>query len=158
MAHIADLMVDLLGTVGLNNYIARELSPSPHQYSVCQTLCSIDNTDCFQTAEDTPTEEKEKFTWRMHQPTDSQTARKYQLFPPKEKIAIVPAHKIVEGEVTATVEKERSILGAALRLKPKEPKTLVRRRKGSINDLGPMTTVQEISMDSRKLSTFLQKV
>jgi hypothetical protein len=94
----------------------------------------------------------------MHQPDTTQIARKYQLFPPKEKLSIVPVHKALDGEATMA-EKERSILGAALRLKPKESKSLVRRRKGSINDLGPMTTVQEISMDSRKvLSNFLQKL
>lgn len=35
MAHIADLMVDTNLTVGLNNYIARELSPHSRQDDVC---------------------------------------------------------------------------------------------------------------------------
>lgn len=53
-------------------------------------------------------------------------------------------------------EKDRSILGAALRLKPKEP-VLIRRRKISVAELGPMTTVQEIAMDSRKLARFCHR-
>lgn len=35
MAHIADFMVDTTSTVGLNNYIARELSPHSLQDGVC---------------------------------------------------------------------------------------------------------------------------
>ena len=36
MAHIADFMVETKSTVGLNNYIARELSPhSPRDAAVC---------------------------------------------------------------------------------------------------------------------------
>jgi hypothetical protein len=53
-------------------------------------------------------------------------------------------------------EKDRSILGSALRLKGKE-QTLIRRRKVSVPELGPMTTVQEIAMDSRKFSSRYQK-
>jgi hypothetical protein len=48
-----------------------------------------------------------------------------------------------------TNEKDRSTLSTALRLKPKE-QTLIRRRKVSVPELGPMTTVQEIAMDSRE--------
>lgn len=50
-------------------------------------------------------------------------------------------------------EKDRSLLGSALGLKPKEQKkeqTLIRRRKVSVPELGPMTTVQEVAMDSRE--------
>lgn len=35
MAHIADLMAGPAISVGLNNYIARELSPQPSNDSVC---------------------------------------------------------------------------------------------------------------------------
>jgi hypothetical protein len=39
MAHIADFMVETKPTVGLNNYIARELSPnSPHDASLQVSL------------------------------------------------------------------------------------------------------------------------
>ncbi|EHL01212.1 hypothetical protein M7I_2909 [Glarea lozoyensis 74030] len=91
MAHIADFMVDadLPNSVGLNNYIAREVSPAPSYEAA--------------------------------------------------------------GE-KASGENERSTLGSALRSKSKDPKpkeqSLVRRRKVSVPELGPMTTVQEVAMDS----------
>jgi len=96
----------------------------------------------------------------MHQPTES---RKYQLFPPADKLSMIAGRKSPDPEaLTSTAmaqngsagEKERPIAaGAALR-KPKE-QTLVRRRKVSVPELGPMTTVQEIAMDSRKLCSNL---
>jgi hypothetical protein len=88
----------------------------------------------------------------MHQPTEP---RKYQLFPTKDKLSITAGQKNGEAETTqstgqnGTNEKDRSTLGGALRLKPKE-QTLIRRRKVSVPELGPMTTVQEIAMDSRE--------
>jgi hypothetical protein len=102
-------------------------------------------------------DEKEKYVWRMHQPTET---RKYQLFPTKDKLSITAGQKkeadaeqsqpqsTAPGQNGST-EKDRSLLGTALRLKPKE-QTLIRRRKVSVPELGPMTTVQEIAMDSRK--------
>lgn len=98
-------------------------------------------------------DEKEKYVWRMHQPTEP---RKYQLFPTKDKLSITAGQKReADAEQSTTTgqngstEKDRSLLGTALRLKPKE-QTLIRRRKVSVPELGPMTTVQEIPMDSRK--------
>jgi hypothetical protein len=88
----------------------------------------------------------------MHQPTEP---RKYQLFPAKDKLSIAAGQKNVEGETTqstgqnGTNEKERPTPVIGLRLKPKE-QTLIRRRKVSVPELGPMTTVQEIAMDSRE--------
>jgi len=90
----------------------------------------------------------------MHQPAEP---RKYQLFPAKEKLSITAGRKSPDPETvfaiamgqSGTAEKDRSIPGGGLRIKPKE-QTLVRRRKVSVPELGPMTTVQEIAMDSRK--------
>lgn len=90
----------------------------------------------------------------MHQPAES---RKYQLFPAKDKLSITAGRKSPDPESVFSVamgqhgpaEKEKSLLGQALRLKPKE-QTLIRRRKVSVPELGPMTTVQEIAMDSRE--------
>jgi hypothetical protein len=88
----------------------------------------------------------------MHQPTEP---RKYQLFPAKDKLSITAGQKNGEAETTqstgqnGTNEKDRPTIGSALRLKPKE-QTLIRRRKVSVPELGPMTTVQEIAMDSRE--------
>ncbi|KAF4624873.1 hypothetical protein G7Y89_g13296 [Cudoniella acicularis] len=141
MAHIADFMVDAdttsTSSVGLNNYIARELSPSPPQDAA---------------AEGSSSDEKDKHVWRMHQPSES---RKLHLFPSKEKLSIAAGRKSPDSEKAATQamgqngsgEKDRSLLGSALRLKPKE-QTLIRRRKVSVPELGPMTTVQEVAMDS----------
>lgn len=100
----------------------------------------------------TPTEEKEKFVWRMHQP---QEPRKYQLFPAKEKLSIASGRKSPDAEAAALQQAmsqngsvERLAL-PAVRGKAKE-QSLVRRRKVSVPELGPMTTVQEIAMDSRE--------
>lgn len=146
MAHIADFMVDTKSTVGLNNYIARELSPHSLQDAVCSSM-SVEVIPNISQPTDTPTEEKEKYVWRMHQPTES---RKYQLFPAKEKLSITAGRRSPDSETAATGQvAEKVSLGGGLRQKPKE-QTLVRRRKVSVPELGPMTTVQEIAMDSRK--------
>lgn len=149
MAHIADLMVEADTTVGLNNYIARELSPSPTQDAVVRTAivpipeCSTLTITKVPEVANPQTEDKEKFVWRMHQPTET---RKYQLFPAKDKLSIT-AQKSQED----MSEKAQVILGTSSRGKVKE-QTLVRRRKVSVPELGPspMTTVQEIAMDSRE--------
>jgi hypothetical protein len=84
MAHIADLMVEAETTMGLNNYIARELSPSPSQDMVVRTAiapileCAALTIVKAPEIPATPAEDKEKFVWRMHQPTE---ARNYQSHP-----------------------------------------------------------------------------
>lgn len=96
---------------------------------------------------------KEKFIWRMHQPTE--TTRKYQLFPSKDKLSIQAGRKSPDADKILAVGQpsngvvDRPLLGTAMRLKAKE-QSLVRRRKVSVPELGPMTTVQEIAMDSRE--------
>ncbi|TVY29226.1 hypothetical protein LHYA1_G002931 [Lachnellula hyalina] len=146
MAHIADFMVDTGNALGLNNFIARELSPSPSHDSPKDI---------------TPSDDKEKYIWRMHQPSEP---RKYQLFPQKDKTSVAAGRRSPEGRKSpesdktsipsqsagqnVTVEKDRSILGSALRLKGKGEQSLIRRRKVSVPELGPMTTVQEVAMDS----------
>jgi hypothetical protein len=155
MAHIADLMVEAETTMGLNNYIARELSPSPSQDMVVRTAiapileCAALTIVKAPEIPATPAEDKEKFVWRMHQPTE---ARKYQLFPAKDKLSITPAYKNPEEMLLGgSSEKAQAILGTAARGRVKE-QTIVRRRKVSVPELGPtpMTTVQEVAMDSRE--------
>lgn len=96
---------------------------------------------------------KEKFIWRMHQPTE--TTRKYQLFPSKDKLSIQPGRKSPESEKSLPVGQpsngvvDRPLLALAMRSKVKE-QNLIRRRKASVPELGPMTTVQEVAMDSRE--------
>ena len=102
----------------------------------------------------------------MHQPSEP---RKYQLFPQKDKTSVAAGRRSPEGRKSpesdktsipsqsagqnVTVEKDRSILGSALRLKGKGEQSLIRRRKVSVPELGPMTTVQEVAMDSREFSS-----
>jgi hypothetical protein len=152
MAHIADLMVGADSIMGLNNYIARELSPPPVQDAGVRLAAPIPDCAALTVtkateAPNTQGEDKEKFVWRMHQPTES---RKYQLFPAKDKLSIAAQRS--QEEMSNTSEKAQIILGAGLRGKAKE-QTIVRRRKVSVPELGPtpMTTVQEVAMDSRKL-------
>ena len=51
--------------------------------------------------------------------------------------------------------KERPNVGNGLRLRIKEH-NLTRRRKVSVPELGPMTTVQEVPMDSRECQWLLE--
>jgi hypothetical protein len=60
-----------------------------------------------------------------------------------------PDPETVLSSTMGQLEKAQAILGSAIRTKPKE-QTLIRRRKVSVPELGPMTTVQEIAMDSRE--------
>ena len=86
------------------------------------------------------------------------------MFPSREKLSIGSTGRrspdsVSQASTDAALEngmgeKERSILGGALKLKSKDQKTkeqtLIRRRKVSVPELGPMTTVQEVAMDSRE--------
>jgi hypothetical protein len=93
--------------------------------------------------------EKDKFVWRMLQPAES---RKPHLFQTKERASLTPGQKAPESNSPSmapkSLEKERSKLGAALRLKSKDQSA--RRRKISTPETYTMATVQEIPMDSRE--------
>ncbi|TAQ83643.1 hypothetical protein B7494_g8032 [Chlorociboria aeruginascens] len=136
MAHIAELLAGgTKGSLGLNNFIARELSPSP--------------APSLQDATPDSAQGEDKHIWRMYQPSEP---RKFHLFPTKEKLSISAGRKSPDSEavravaIAQTGSKEDRILGTT-RSKSKEP-SLIRRRKVSVPELGPMTTVQEIAMDS----------
>ena len=96
--------------------------------------------------------EKQSFAWRMFQPE----SRKYQLFPKGGQAGVSKgldpeqafAHAISQSSKAEKSEK-LSAASNGLRLRIKEH-NLNRRRKISVPELGPMTTVQETSMDSRK--------
>lgn len=90
----------------------------------------------------------------MHHPD----TRKYQLFPkdrqqrpPNKSLDPEQAFALAMGQNDKT-EKPCTSSGS-LRLRIKEH-NLIRRRKVSIPELGPMTTVQEVPMDSRKYLPF----
>jgi hypothetical protein len=92
----------------------------------------------------------------MHQPNEP---RKYQLFPGVEKLSLNVA-RLQDSDALpimgATIAASEKILplGNSSR-RPKE-QSLVRRRKVSVPELGPMTTVQEVAMDSRMLDNPLE--
>ncbi|KAH8893337.1 hypothetical protein GQ53DRAFT_645423 [Thozetella sp. PMI_491] len=84
----------------------------------------------------------------MHQPE-----RKYQLFP-KDKQPAAAAGKSLDPEQAFAhamgqngEKSDKSSSGSGLRIRIKEH-NLIRRRKVSVPELGPMTTVQEVAMDS----------
>ncbi len=85
----------------------------------------------------------------MHQPE-----RKYQLFP-KDKLASSPGKSLDPEQAFALAmgqngeKAEKASSGPGLRIRIKEH-NLSRRRKASVPELGPMTTVQEVAMDSRE--------
>ena len=90
----------------------------------------------------------------MYQPE----GRKYQLFPKGAPAATAKAldpeqafaHAISQSQPSKAERSEKlSSATSGLRLRIKEH-NLNRRRKISVPELGPMTTVQEAAMDSRK--------
>jgi hypothetical protein len=85
----------------------------------------------------------------------NQEPRKYQLFPKEKQLPPILAAKPVEQDQALALamgqssdKSEKSGLSNGLLLRIKEH-NLTRRRKISVPELGPMTTVQEVSMDSR---------
>ncbi|KAF5010030.1 hypothetical protein FDECE_3809 [Fusarium decemcellulare] len=104
----------------------------------------------FQKTSPQPQSEK-PFTWRMQQP---EPPRKYQLFPKERRLPILNSSKGTDPEKATTAasvpasdkaEKQSTSNGLKKRL---NQHNLVRRRKISVPEVGPMTTVQELSMDS----------
>lgn len=89
-----------------------------------------------------------------------QPERKYQLFPKgKEQSATLSpkgldpeqafALAMSQGQSQTGEKMDKPAAGGGLRLRIMEH-NLIRRRKVSVPDLGPMTTVHEVPMDSRK--------
>ena len=105
----------------------------------------------IQTTDGASTDEREKYIWRMHQPTET---RKYQLFPAFDKLSVTVASKSPESETSSGMASVGSSTEKSLPtnhpLRKAKEQSLVRRRKVSVPELGPMTTVQEVPMDSRK--------
>ncbi|KAF7889514.1 uncharacterized protein EAF02_001929 [Botrytis sinoallii] len=121
MAHVSEYLVDATSSVGLNNLIAREMGVSSPQ----------------DIPSDSPVmEEKEKHIWRMHQP--SEAPRKYSIFP-KDKLSIGSDRQSPEPSLSLAIGEKHNV---------QKPKELNKRRKPSVTELGPMTTVYEVSMDS----------
>lgn len=91
----------------------------------------------------------------MQQQQQQQPERKYQLFP-RDKQTTAATGKPLDPEQAYALamsqsgekgDKQTAVTG--LRIRIKDHNSLVRRRKVSVPELGPMTTVQEAAMDSR---------
>ncbi|KAI1092563.1 hypothetical protein F5B19DRAFT_483198 [Rostrohypoxylon terebratum] len=77
-------------------------------------------------------------------------ARKYQLFPREKQLPSPSVGKQLDPEQAFAIamgQAEKTSVSNGLRMRIKEH-NLTRRRKISVPELGPMTTVQEVSMDS----------
>ncbi|KAI1750816.1 hypothetical protein F4782DRAFT_235120 [Xylaria castorea] len=138
MAHIAACMIDSDGeTNSLRSYIANTFSAK----ASTDSLVSIHSGD------------EKKSNWRVH----NQEGRKYQLFPKDKQLPPVTAAKPLDldqayaAAMSQSPEKsdkaEKSGISNGLLLRIKQ-QNLTRRRKVSVPELGPMTTVQEVPMDS----------
>jgi hypothetical protein len=176
MAHIVSCMVDADGgestttTTTTNPYIQKPASPQPPNDLVCKLFSSLPLIPPYDPLiglsypaytftslrqQLTPAaSEKQSFVWRMHHPE----VRKYQLFPKDRKLPQLPSGKGLDPEqafalaMGQTGEKsEKTTAGSGLRLRINQH-NLTRRRKVSVPELGPMTTVQEVAMDSRMSS------
>ncbi|KPM37062.1 hypothetical protein AK830_g9481 [Neonectria ditissima] len=132
MAHIAKCIVDVDTTT---SHISKQASHHPNELK------------------DIPPPLPEKpFTWRMQQP---EPPRKYQLFPKERKLPVLNSNKpppdvekplpAVGGQANDKTEKQSTASSLKKRL---NQHSIVRRRKVSVPELGPMTTVQEVAMDS----------
>ncbi|KAI1408454.1 hypothetical protein F5Y13DRAFT_182663 [Hypoxylon sp. FL1857] len=76
--------------------------------------------------------------------------RKYQLFPREKQLPPVTSGKQLDPEqafAMAMGQADKTSVANGLRMRIKEH-NLTRRRKISVPELGPMTTVQEVAMDS----------
>ena len=97
-----------------------------------------------------PSTTEKSYVWRMHQPE-----RKYQLFPKDKQPAAAQGKSLDPEQAFALAmgqngeKSDKTSNSGGLRIRIKEH-NLVRRRKISVPELGPMTTVQEVAMDSRK--------
>ncbi|KAK1760527.1 Up-regulated during septation-domain-containing protein [Echria macrotheca] len=136
MAHIAACLLDSEAddfSLCLNNYIAKAVSPQSSDESLGRT---------------SPSQENKPFVWRMHQ-----AERKYQLFPTGKQLPACPPKSLDPEQAFALAmgqngdKSDKTNPGSGLRIRIKEH-NLTRRRKISVPELGPMTTVQEVAMDS----------
>ncbi|CCC13311.1 hypothetical protein SMACR_06602 [Sordaria macrospora] len=133
MAHIVSCMLDSDSedfSLCLNNYIAKEVTPQSSNESLGRA---------------SPSGEK-PFTWRLYQPEkryqsskDTPSTVSEKLFDPQQSSVLsMGPNNEAGGKLNA---------GSSLRIHVKD-QNLTRRRKVSVPELGPMTTVQEAPMDS----------
>ena len=138
----------------LNNYIAKEVTPQSSNESVRHSMFQAPSRSrlmlthlCkLQLGRASPSAEK-PFTWRMYHPEkryqnskDTQSAVSDKLVDPQQSCVLsMGPNNEANGN---------SNVGSGLRIQVKE-QNLTSRRKVSVPELGPTTTVQEAPMDSR---------
>lgn len=159
MAHIVGCLLDCSGQKSLirSDIVFSSVPPGESTESVCKPPSFDDRSSAhlciFQLVSTSPCslDEKNPHVWRMAQ----QETRKYQLFPKDRQPAPPVIVRQLENEppvpvpVAPTTQKlEKSSIASDLRQRIKEH-NMNRRRKISVPELGPMTTVQEVPMDSR---------
>ncbi|KAL8342383.1 hypothetical protein RB601_004989 [Gaeumannomyces tritici] len=155
MAHIISCMLEGNHDIGsIGHHISKPASPLPAHDSQQQQQQQLpplleqeqEQEQDLSPVNKTPTPaEKSSHIWRMYQPE-----RKYQLFPREKQQPAAPTKPEQPFTVTmgqAAEKTEKSSTGSGLRFRIKEH-NLNRRRKVSVPELGPMTTVHEVPMDS----------
>lgn len=151
MAHIVNCIAE-----GDSGSITKPASPAPYPRSA--SACSNRAVEKVSTSSRrnsgfiTPGEQP--FTWRMQQ-QPPQTKR-YQLFPRERQLPVLNSCKALD------IEKASGMAPPQMEEKVDKPTTttslknkisqhsIIRRRKVSVPELGPMTTVHEVPMDSRR--------
>lgn len=88
------------------------------------------------------------------QPPPSQQKR-YQLFPRERQLPVLNSSRVLDLEKASTPavnqqdhKVDKASVASTLKTRINQH-SIVRRRKVSVPELGPMTTVQEVPMDSR---------
>ncbi|KAL2162621.1 hypothetical protein VTH06DRAFT_6457 [Thermothelomyces fergusii] len=152
MDHIANCLLDTEPepdledlSLGLNNYIAKAVvTPQGANYESVGRSSSPSG--------DKPSAPGMQQQQRQQQ--QQQPVRKYQLFPQDKQTVAAPgrpldpeqAYALAMSQCGEKGEKQTAMTG--LRFRTKDHNSLIRRRKISVPELGPMTTVQEATMDS----------
>ncbi|KAI5462449.1 Up-regulated during septation-domain-containing protein [Mariannaea sp. PMI_226] len=149
MAHIAKCLINV------DSHISKQAAQNSQQ---------SDQTPPLPPPPPPPPGAEKSFTWRMQQ---ADPPRKYQLFPKERKPPVLNNNNNIVNKPPPDVEKPLPAIGVEMEkqqqqrhspspqqvtanaiMKRLNPQSLVRRRKISVPELGPMTTVQEIAMDS----------
>ncbi|POS86474.1 hypothetical protein EPUL_005980 [Erysiphe pulchra] len=156
MGHIANLILDSSVGVVASVYLPPPTSSPNKITSFTQTseLSSANDLE-FMT---------ETHVWRMHQSSKNKSPLNQQhkledlqvisneAQKSDETVPSSPSPSSFHSKLLSSDKvRPASTLSSTLRMKLKEP-ILNRRRKISVQEIGPMTTVQELAMDSRKYS------
>lgn len=76
--------------------------------------------------------------------------QRYQLFPRDKKLPPIVQGRVADSEERAPAPPEKDEAALAAVRGRLNSHNLIRRRKISVPELGPMTTVHEVAMDSRR--------